>query len=102
MNRFSIALATILTIPVACWGEDVGFYNRSRASACLRSIAYRAGCPISGDNNCIDVWIASLKLCRSYLTTNKWTYRLALEEWKFMKFVEDENRRQHRECYFSA
>jgi hypothetical protein len=102
MNRFSIALAAILSFPVASWGEDVGFNNLRGASTCLRSIAYRASCPIAGDNNCISVWIASLRLCRSNRTTNYRTYRLALKEWRFMKFVEDDNRKHRWECSFEA
>jgi hypothetical protein len=102
MKRFSIALAALLVIPVASWGEDVGFNNFGAASICLRSIAYRAGCSIARDEDCMGVWSASLRFCRVYMTTDKRTYRAALANWRFMTFVEKENRWQHRECYFSA
>jgi hypothetical protein len=102
MNRFSIALAAILAIPVASWGEDVDFNNFRAASICLRSIAYRAGCSIARDPDCMGVWSASLRFCRVYRTADKRTYRFALANWRFMKFVEHEGRWQYRECSFEA
>lgn len=101
MKRFSIALALMLAMPMSAWGIDLGFNNIRGRSSCLRSIAYRARCPIAGHEACPDVWIASLRLCRTYMTTDKWAYRAALMDWKFIKFVEDE-RKQHWECGFSS
>jgi hypothetical protein len=102
MRRISIALALVLGMPMAAWGGDLSFNNLRGRSDCLRSIAYRAGCPVAGDDHCPNVWIASLKLCRTYMTTDKWAYRASLLYWKFAKFVEDGSREQHRECSFSA
>lgn len=92
----------MLTMPMAAWGGDVSFNNLRGRSDCLRSIAYRAGCPAESDEGCKDVWIASLRLCRTYLTTDKWAYRATLMVWKFKKFLEDDSRRQRRECSFST
>jgi hypothetical protein len=97
MTRFSIALVLVLLNSMTAYSGNYVVFNNSRGrTACLRSIFYRASCPVTWDANCPRLWIASLNLCREYGNTNIFAYRAAVGIWDFEKFVDDEERKHHR------
>jgi hypothetical protein len=98
MKRFPITLIAMLNLPMAAWGEDVGFKNLRGPITCLRSIAYRANCPASWDRHCPQVWIASLKLCRDYRARDRFTHNFALVYWNYVRFFDDYERKHRIVC----
>ena len=98
MTRLLLSFIVILATTVAAWSADRGFNNLRGSMTCLKSIAYRAGCPATSDDICASLWHASVKFCNDHRTTNRVTYLVALQGWQFLKIVEQDRRGSHWQC----
>jgi hypothetical protein len=92
MMRLSIPLVLALSAPTLAQAEAPDSNNFGGPISCLRSIAYRAGCPATLDANCPAIWRASARLCEQHRTSDRFAYRLALTDWTYRRFLEQDRR----------
>jgi hypothetical protein len=91
----------VVSVSLAARADGLSFNHFRGPMSCLRSIAYRAGCPATLDANCPKIWLASARLCRGYRTSDRFAYRQLLYSWIYLRFFEQAARQSRPDCAFS-